>query len=89
MHTRGQVARKLAKVAGFRVTPVTHGGLRVTSGFVLELGPEATADEVATAACRRILALEQVHDELEVVELVHGYGFNYAGMGARVPRMAS
>lgn len=80
---------KLAIMAGFQLWPTQRGGLRITSGFVLEFGPHVSPDEIATAACRRMLAREGVFEEAEVVELVHGYGFNFAGLGFRVPRIAS
>jgi len=78
MGKRGIVARKLAEAAGFVPMPVMRVGMRITSGYVLELGPDCTADEIVTAACRRTLGREGVHDEREVAELVRGYGYVYS-----------
>jgi hypothetical protein len=74
---RGARARNIARDAGLVVIPVrTTGTIRLVGG-VLELGPGASPDAVATVACRAILARDGVTDETLVNELATAMGFEY------------
>jgi hypothetical protein len=46
-------------------------------GGVLEVGPNASEDLIATIGCRRRLARQGVHDETEVLRWVEHYGYQY------------
>lgn len=74
---RGTLARNLARDANLLVMPVEdYGAVRVVSG-VLEVGPNASPDAIATLACRRQLQLDGLNDEGEVRTLVEDFGFEY------------
>jgi hypothetical protein len=74
---RGKLARNLARDADLFVVPVEdYGAVRVNRG-VLEVGPNASHDAIATVACRRQLQLDGITDEASVRELVERFGFNY------------
>ncbi|HEX6239992.1 MAG TPA: hypothetical protein VFZ61_03825 [Polyangiales bacterium] len=50
--------------------------MRVVRG-VLEVGPNASPDAIATLACRKICERDGLHTEAAVVELVADFGFVY------------
>lgn len=67
----------IARAADLVLMPVGELGVVRRVGGVLEVGPLACADEIATAGCRCLLAHSGVHDETEVMDLVERYGFAY------------
>lgn len=69
-------AEALASSAQLFLINVSKPGLRIREG-VLEIGPGTTPDEIATQACRRILALSGKHDESLVRYEVRRRGFGY------------
>lgn len=74
---RGTLARNLARDADLFVVPIDdYGAVRVNRG-VLEVGPDASPDAIATLACRRQLRADGVHDEGAVRDLVTALGFDY------------
>ena len=74
----GSRARKLARDAGLTVVSVAdRGAVRLVRG-VLEVGPDASPDAIATIACRYELRQDGlVVDERHVEELVQTHGFLY------------
>lgn len=74
---RGLQARNLARDIGFFVVPVEDHGVARVNGGVLEVGPDASPDAIATLACRRQLGREGVSDEDAVRELVEALGYEY------------
>lgn len=74
---RGTLARNIARDAGFHVVPVDDFGVvRVVRG-VLEVGPDASPDAIATLACRRICERDGLNTEDAVQKLVADFGFEY------------
>lgn len=67
----------IARAADLVMMPVADVGAVRRVGGVLEIGPLASPDAIATASCRCILARDGVHDEMEVMDLVERYGFDY------------
>lgn len=66
----------MARDAGFFVVPVAGGTVRVCDG-VLEVGPDASPDAIATIACRQQLHEIGVFDEASARELVESLGYAY------------
>lgn len=78
---RGEQARNLARDADLFVVRVAdYGVVRVNRG-VLEVGPDASSDAIATLACRRLLRSDGEHDELLVQRFVESLGFAYVPDG--------
>jgi hypothetical protein len=78
---RGEHARNLARDADLVVVRVAeHGVVRVNRG-VLEVGPEASSDAIATLACRRLLRGDGEQDEQLVQRFVESLGFAYVPDG--------
>ena len=74
---RGTQARNIARDADLFVVPVEDlGAIRVVRG-VLEVGPGASPDAIATIACRRLLQLDGIHDEGAVRQFVEHLDFAY------------
>jgi hypothetical protein len=76
MLNRGIVACAIANAAGLFIIHVSCQGVRQV-GAILEVGPDATPDEIATAGSRRELARKGVFDERQVLLLVESYGYEY------------
>lgn len=77
MDNRGLAAMGIARQAQLLLMPVREIGAVRRVGCVLEVGPLASADEIATVSCRCLLARSGVHSETEVLGLVERYGFAY------------
>lgn len=74
---RGERARNLARDADLFVVRVDdYGAVRLNRG-VLEVGPDASPDAIATLACRRLLHDDGEHDETLVKRFVESLGFAY------------
>lgn len=74
---RGAEARNLARDADLFVVRIAdYGVVRVRAG-VLEVGPQASPDAIATVACRRLLELDGVRDECAVKAFVETLGAAY------------
>lgn len=74
---RGASARNLARDAGLFVVRISdYGAIREQRG-VLEVGPGASADAIATLACRRMLHDDGDHDEAAVQSFVESLGYAY------------
>jgi hypothetical protein len=74
---RGEHARNLARDADLFVVRVAdYGVVRVNRG-VLEVGPDASSDAIATLACRRLLQSDGECDEPLVQRFVESLGFAY------------
>jgi hypothetical protein len=67
------------------VVPVRDGVLRVRDG-VLEVGPDASFDAIATLACKRQLELDGAYTEAEARELVEHFGYKYEPACAQLKR---
>ena len=77
MNSRGAVARALASAADLFVARVEEPMIVRQRRGVLEVGPGADDNEIATVACRRLLAIDGMFDERAVAALVESYGFDY------------
>lgn len=76
----------MARDADLFVVPVAeYGAVRVVDG-VLEVGPSASPDAIATVALRRQLAMAGEKDEAAVRELVEGFGYRYVPERVRLLR---
>lgn len=67
----------IARQAQLLLMPVREIGVVRRVGSVLEVGPLASADEIATVSCRCMLARTGAHAEAAVLDLVERYGFAY------------
>jgi hypothetical protein len=74
---QGAKARNLARDAGLYVVPVAERGVVRLARGVLEVGPDASPDAIATIALRLQLEHDNVRDERAVRELVADFGFEY------------
>jgi len=75
---RGAQARNLAREIGLFVIPIEESGVARLVRGVLEVGPDASPDVIATIACRRQLEIDGLHaTEAAVRELVEAFGFEY------------
>lgn len=77
MLNRGIVACAIANAADLFVIQVSQPGRVLQVGGILEVGPGASPDAIATIGSRRELARQGVHDEREVMRLVESYGYEY------------
>jgi hypothetical protein len=75
---RGERARNLARDANLIVMRIAeYGAVRVRDG-VLEVGPDAPPDAIATVACRHLLAREGESSERCVQSMVESLGYEYS-----------
>jgi hypothetical protein len=70
-------ARNLAREIGLFVMPIEESGVARLVRGVLEVGPNASPDVIATIACRRQLEIDGLRGEAAVRELVEALGFAY------------
>jgi hypothetical protein len=82
-------ALKVARLAGLLLMPVEARDLVRVCGGVLEVGFEASPDEVVTAVCRYAMSLAGIEGEDTVRAMVETHGFSYASALLRPGRRAS
>ena len=70
-------ALKLARSADLFLVPVARYGFVEQRGSVLRFGPGASAHEIVTIACRRLLARRGKHNEADVIKMVRSKGYDY------------
>lgn len=82
-------ALELAVLAGYLPVRVERSGVREhRQSKVIELGPFASDDELATIACRAFVRRKGRFDEHRVRRVVEHHGFRYAPLGCDVPAAA-
>jgi len=77
MLNRGIVALAIANAADLFVIRVADPGVVRLAGGVLEIGPGASWDAIASTGCRRDLARKGIFDERAVMREVEAYGYRY------------
>lgn len=77
MDQRGARALALAVAYGFEVELTDELAAVYVVGSALRIGPLASPDCVATAACRRALALRGAYTEDQLADAVAALGYVY------------